>query len=71
MAASRESPRNCAVVSVSEEDSVIYTLDSSGATKGRQATLRRPYQTIVLALMVGTSSIAVFDLYLFASSALH
>ena len=50
---------------------MTYTLDTSGALKGRQATLRRPYQTIVLALMVGTSSIAVFDLYLFASSALH
>jgi hypothetical protein len=71
MAASRESPRSCSLASVSEEDPVIYTLDTSGATKGRQATLRRPYQTIVLALMVGTSSIAVFDLYLFASSALH
>jgi hypothetical protein len=50
---------------------VSYTLGTSGALKGRQATLRRPYRTIVLALMVGTSSIAVFDLYLFASSALH
>jgi hypothetical protein len=50
---------------------VSYTLDTSGTLKRRQATLRRPYRTIVLVLMVGTSSIAVFDLYLFASSALH
>ena len=50
---------------------MIYTLDTSGATKGRQATLRRSYRTIVFGLMIGTSSIAVFDLYLFAFSALH
>ena len=49
-----------------------YRLDTSGPPKGRQAaTLRRPYRTIVLVLMVGTSSIAVFDLYLFASSGFH
>ena len=35
-----------------------YTLDTSGTLKRRQATLRRPYRTIVLALMVVTSSIA-------------
>jgi hypothetical protein len=50
---------------------VSYTLDTSGTLKRRQATLRRPYRTIMLALMVGTSSIAVFDLYLFASSGFH
>jgi hypothetical protein len=57
---------------------VSYSLDPSGTTKLRQATpkrrqstLRRPYKTIVLGLMVVTSSIAVFDLYLFASGALH
>ncbi|MGO9583165.1 MAG: hypothetical protein ACLP36_10190 [Acidimicrobiales bacterium] len=38
--------------------------------KPRSAT-RRPYHTVVLALMVVTSSIAMFDLYLFASSGLH
>ncbi len=48
-----------------------HRLDTSGTLKGRQATLSRPYRTIVLVLMVGTSSIAVFDLYLFASSGLH
>ena len=48
-----------------------YTLDTSGTLKRRQVTLKRPYQTIVLALMVGTSGIAVFDLYLFASSGFH
>jgi hypothetical protein len=50
---------------------VSYRLDTSGPPKGRQAALRRPYRTIVLVLMVGTSSIAVFDLYLFASSGFH
>ena len=48
-----------------------YSLDTSGALKRRQVTLKRPYRTIVLTLMVGTSGIAVFDLYLFASSGLH
>ena len=48
-----------------------YSPDTSGTLKRRQATLRRPYRTIVLALMGGTSSIAVFDLYLFASSGFH
>ena len=48
-----------------------YTLETSGTLKYRQATPRRPYRTIVLALMVATSSIALFDLYLFASSGLH
>ncbi len=33
--------------------------------------LKRPYHTIVLALMVVTSTIATFDLYLFASSGFH
>ncbi|MGP8150795.1 MAG: hypothetical protein ACLPXU_08930 [Acidimicrobiales bacterium] len=48
-----------------------YTLDTSGTLKRRQVTLKRPYRTIVLTLMVGTSSIAIFDLYLFASSGFH
>lgn len=48
-----------------------YSLDTSGTLKRRQVMLRRPYRTIVFGLMIGTSSIAVFDLYLFASSALH
>ena len=48
-----------------------YTLDSSGTLKRRQGTLRRPYRTIVLVLMVATSTIATFDLYLFASSGFH
>jgi hypothetical protein len=50
---------------------VSYSRDTSEALKHPLETVRRPYTTIVLALMVGTSSIAVFDLYLFASSALH
>ncbi|MFZ2056846.1 MAG: hypothetical protein WAV54_05510 [Acidimicrobiales bacterium] len=32
---------------------------------------RRPYHTVVLALMVATSTVATFDLYLFASSGFH
>jgi hypothetical protein len=32
---------------------------------------RRQYHTFVLALMVATSTIATFDLYLFASSGFH
>jgi hypothetical protein len=50
---------------------VSYTLDTSGTVKRRQVTLRRSYRTVVLVLMVVTSTIAIFDLYLFASSALH
>jgi len=37
----------------------------------QQVTVRRPYRTIVLGLLVITSSIAVFDLYLFASNTFH
>lgn len=37
----------------------------------RAAAVRRPYRTIVLSLMLVTSSIAVVDLYLFASSGFH
>ncbi len=48
-----------------------YALDTSGTLKHRQVTLRRPARTIVLTLMVGTSGIAIFDLYLFASSGFH
>jgi hypothetical protein len=59
------------VASVSQENPVSYTLDTSGTLKRRQVTLKRPYRTIVLTLMVGTSSIAIFDLYLFASSGFH
>jgi hypothetical protein len=32
---------------------------------------RRPYHTVVVALMVATSTVATFDLYLFASSGFH
>jgi hypothetical protein len=60
------------VASVSQENTVTsYSLDASGALKGRQATLRRPYRTIILGLMIATSTIATFDLYLFASSGFH
>ncbi len=48
-----------------------YGLDTSGTLKRRQVMLRRPYRTIVFGLMIVTSTIATFDLYLFASSALH
>jgi hypothetical protein len=50
---------------------VSYALDTSGTLKRRHVTLRRPARTIVLTLMVGTSGIAIFDLYLFASSGFH
>ena len=59
------------MASVPQENPVSYTLDTSGTLKRRQVTLKRPYRTIVLTLMVGTSSIAIFDLYLFASSGFH
>ena len=48
-----------------------YSLDTLGTVKRRQVTVRRSYRTILLALMAVTSSFAVFDLYLFASSAFH
>jgi hypothetical protein len=59
------------VASVLAESTVSYALDTSGTLKRRQVTLRRPARTIVLTLMVGTSGIAIFDLYLFASSGFH
>ncbi len=37
----------------------------------RVGNVSRPYRTIVLTLMVATSGIAVFDLFLFVSSAFH
>ncbi len=37
----------------------------------RRAVSRRPYRTVVLTLMVATSAVATFDLYLFASSGFH
>ncbi len=55
----------------SQADPVSYSLAASGTLKRRQVPLKRPYHTILLALMVLTSTIATFDLYLFASSALH
>ena len=66
----RASPKRRRGLSSSGEPRELQTRHF-GNPKGRQATLRRPYRTIVLVLMVGTSSIAVFDLYLFASSGLH
>jgi len=46
--------------------------NSFGALENNHpARLRRPYHTVVLTLMVATSTVATFDLYLFASSALH
>jgi hypothetical protein len=47
-------------------------LASSGVLQQRRpARLKRPYHTFVLALMVATSTVATFDLYLFASSSFH
>jgi len=37
----------------------------------RPAAVRRPYRVIVLSLMCVTSTIAVVDLYLFATSGFH
>ncbi len=45
-----------------------YSLRSA---QDKRRASRRPYQTVVLSLMVITSSIAMFDLYLFASSGFH
>ncbi len=56
---------------VPQADPVRYSLEASGTLRSHQPSLRRPYHTIILALMVFTSTIAVFDLYLFVSSALH
>jgi len=50
---------------------VSYSLDAPGTLKSRQSSLRRPYRTIILGLMIATSTIATFDLYLFASSSFH
>jgi hypothetical protein len=44
---------------------------SSATSRGYQPSVSRPYRTIVLSLMIATSSIAMFDLYLFASSGMH
>ena len=59
------------MAAVSQENAVSYSLDTLGTVKRRQVTLRRSYRTVVLVLMVVTSTIATFDLYLFASSGLH
>jgi hypothetical protein len=45
-----------------------YSLRS---TPQPRAAVKRPYRTVVLTLMVATSTIAIFDLYLFASSGFH
>jgi hypothetical protein len=45
-----------------------YSLRPTAQSK---AVVRRPYRTIVLTLTLVTSTIAVFDLYLFASSGFH
>jgi hypothetical protein len=50
---------------------VRYSLDASETLKHRRGVQRRQYRTIVLTLMMATSTIAVFDLYLFATSGLH
>lgn len=44
---------------------------AGGIHHDRRARLSRPYNAVVLALVVITSMVATFDLYLFASSALH
>ncbi len=48
-----------------------YSLDTLGTVQRRQSTLRQSFHLVVLGLMVCTSGIAIFDLYLFASSGLH
>jgi hypothetical protein len=57
-----------------------YSLGSSGSVGStaqfrtatrRPGAVRRSYRTIVLSLMFVTSTIAVVDLYLFASSGFH
>ena len=56
---------------VPREHPVRYSLDASETLKHRRGVQRRQYRTIVLTLMMATSTIAVFDLYLFATSGLH
>ena len=49
-----------------------HNLETSGALeRNYPARLKRPYHTVVLALMVATSTVATFDLYLFATSGFH
>lgn len=49
-----------------------YDLRSSGQVRvARRAAMKRSYRTIIIALMVGTSTIALYDLYLFAASGFH
>jgi hypothetical protein len=49
-----------------------HSLDTLGTLeRNHPVRPRRPYHTVVLALMVATSTIATFDLYLFASSGFH
>lgn len=49
-----------------------HSLAASGALeRNHAARLKRPYHTVVLTLMVVTSTVATFDLYLFASSGFH
>lgn len=50
-----------------QENCVSQGLDTLRTLTCRQLTLRRPRRTIVLALMVATSTVATFDLYLLAS----
>lgn len=45
-----------------------YSLRS---TPQRRVPIKRTYRTIVLGLMAITSTIAMFDLYLFATSGFH
>jgi hypothetical protein len=55
-----------------QEGPLSHSLDTLGTLeRNHPVRPRRPYHTVVLALMVATSTIATFDLYLFASSALH
>jgi hypothetical protein len=51
---------------------VTQSIHASGVLQHEgPARLERPHATIVLALLFATSSIAMFDLYLLASSGLH
>ncbi len=53
------------------QTSSLGTASCHSPAPRRAAAVRRPYRTLVLSLMLVTSSIAVVDLYLFASSGFH
>lgn len=50
-----------------------YDLSSNGRVVAarRRPAIKRSYRTVIIALMVATSSIALYDLFLFAISGFH